>query len=66
MRIENIIHSTLFGLIVGFILYVVECIVIYELFNLHIDNNYYLVQYYLIFQSTLITIVHYKLFYKDL
>lgn len=66
MKLEDIVHSTLFGLVLGFILYILECLVICVYFNLQINNKSYLVQYYLIFQSTIISIVHYKLFYKDL
>lgn len=66
MKLEDIVHSTLFGLVLGFILYILECLVICIYFNLQINNKSYLVQYYLIFQSTIISIVHYKLFYKDL
>lgn len=66
MKLENIVHSTLFGLVVGFLLYLIECLVIYTYFNLQINNKNYLVQYYLIFQSVIIAIAHYKLFYKDI
>ena len=65
MKLEDIAHSTLFGLVVGFLLYIIECLVIYNYFDLQINNKNYLVQYYLIFQSTIIAIIHYKLFYKD-
>lgn len=66
MKLEDIVHSTLFGLVVGFLLYIVECLVICNYFYLQINNKNYLVQYYLIFQSIIIAIMHYKLFYKDL
>ena len=65
MKLENVIHSTLFGLVVGFLLYIIECLVICNYFNLQINNKNYLVQYYLIFQSITIAITHYKLFYKE-
>lgn len=64
MKLEYIVHSTLFGLVVGFLLYIVECLVICNYFDLQINNKNYLVQYYLIFQSIIIASVHYKLFYK--
>lgn len=66
MKLEDIVYSTLFGLVVGFLLYIVECLVICNYFDLQINNKNYLVQYYLIFQSIIIAIIHYKLFYKDL
>ena len=66
MKLENIVHSTLFGLVVGFLLYIIECLVICNYFNLQINNKNYLVQYYLIFQSIIIAIAYYKLFYKEL
>lgn len=66
MKLEDIVHSTLFGLVVGFLLYIIECLVICNYFDLQINNKNYLVQYYLIFQSIIIAIIHYKLFYKDL
>lgn len=66
MKLENIVHSTLFGLVVGFLLYIIECLVICTYFNLQINNKNYLVQYYLIFQSVIISVMHYKLFYKDI
>lgn len=66
MKLEDIVHSTLFGLVVGFLLYIVECLVICNYFDLQINNKNYLVQYYLIFQSIIIAIANYKLFYKDI
>lgn len=66
MKVEDIVHSTLFGLILGFLLFIVECLVICAYFNLQINNKNYLVQYYLVFQSIIIAIVYYRLFYKDL
>lgn len=66
MKLEDIVHSTLFGLVVGFLLYIVECLAICNYFYLQINNKNYLVQYYLIFQSIIIAIAHYKLFYKDI
>ena len=66
MKLEDIVHSTLFGLVVGFLLYIVECLVICKYFDLQINNKNYLVQYYLIFQSIIIAIANYKLFYKDI
>lgn len=66
MNFEDIVHSTLFGLVAGFLLYIIECIAICNFFNLHIINTHYLVQYYLIFQSIIIAIAHYKLVCKDL
>ena len=66
MKVEDIVHSTIFRLVVGFLLYIVECLVICNYFDLQINNKNYLVQYYLIFQSIIIDIANYKLFYKDI